>query len=188
MTVIAGRHERTQPQASYTISAFFAQEAAIESAMWDCLRRGVPRDLIDVAVSEAASKRFYGGRTRHLRDGWFSSAGRGALAGLVISALATLVIVLLPGFNTSRLMAMVQFLGPDIGIILGGAVGALYGWIKPADPAPDLHRALLRDDAALMLVHLQPHAEAEAIREVLQQHGGQDVELKAASSESVGSE
>jgi len=179
MTVIAGRNERAQPQASYTVSGFFAQEDAIESAMWDCLRRGVPRDLIDVAVSEAASQRFYG---------LCSSAGRGALAGLVISALVTLVIVLLPGFNTSRLMAMVQFLGPDIGIILGGAIGALYGWMKPADPAPDLHRALLRDDAALMLVHLQPHGEAEAIREVLRQHGGQDVELKAASSESVGSE
>lgn len=188
MTVIAGSDERRQAEPSYTVSGFFLQEESIEAALWECLRRGVPRDLIDVAVSEAASRRFYGGRTRHLRDSWFASAGRGALAGLLISALATLAIVLVPGFETPEPMAIVQFLGPDIGVILGGAIGGLYGWMKPADPAPPLYRALARDDAALMLVHLQPQGEAEAIRDLLQRHGAQDVELRPATSGSVGSE
>lgn len=188
MTVIAGSNERKQAEPSYTISGFFSHEESIEAALWECLHRGVPRDLIDVAVSEAASRRFYGGRTRHLRDSWFASAGRGALAGLLISALATLAIVLVPGFETPEPMAIVQFLGPDIGVILGGLIGGLYGWMKPADPAPPLYRALARDDAALMLVHLQPQGEAEAIRDVLQRNGGQQVELSSATSGSVGSE
>lgn len=173
---------------SFTISGFFAQEQAVENTMLACLHRGVPRDLIDVAVSEKAAPHFFGGRAATNRDGWFSWTGRGALAGLLISAVLSLVIVLLPGFNPSKLMAMVQLLGPDIGIIVGAALGALYGWLKPDDIKPQLLRARERNDAVLMLVHLQPRNEAETIRSIFAQLGGEAIRVEADSASSVGSE
>lgn len=173
---------------SYTISGFFSNEDKVKDAMVQCLHRGVPRDLIDVAVSEAASKRFFGGRAGASRDSWFSWTGRGALAGLIISALVTLGIALLPGFNTSSQMAFVQLLGPDIGIIVGAALGALYGWIKPGDIRPQMLRATERSDAVLMLVHLQPEEEAKAIEQVLAANGGEAIRVEQDTAKSVGAE
>lgn len=174
---------------SYTVSGFFTDENAVHDSMWDCLRHGVPRDLMDVAVSRDASRHYFGGRYRTLqRDSWFSWAGRGALAGLLISAAITLIIVLLPGFTTSTSMAFVQLLGPDIGVMLGGALGALYGWFKPSDVQPQFRRAIERPDAALMLVHLQPKKEAEVIREIFARRGADAIEIEADSARSVGAE
>ena len=76
MTTIVRATQEVQP-ISFTISGFFRSEQAIEQAMRDCLRRGVPRDLIDVAVSPGAAGRFYGGRASVNRDSWFSWTGRG---------------------------------------------------------------------------------------------------------------
>ena len=183
------KHTSADPDpASFTISAFFSKEEAVQDVMWECLHRGVPRDLIDVAVSPGAAPHFFGGRTLSHRDSWFSWAGRGALAGLLLTALVSLGIVLLPGFNATGFMAIVQFLGPDIGVIAGGALGAMYGYLKPGDVTPQLLRARERADAALMLVHLQPEEEAQAIRGIFELHGGEAIRVDADTANSVGSE
>lgn len=189
MTTLKHARSAEAMPVSYTVSGFFTDESAVHDSMWDCLRRGVPRDLMDVAVSRGAAGRYFGGRYRtSQRDSWFSWAGRGALAGLLISAAVTLIIVMLPGFNTSTSMAFVQLLGPDIGVILGGALGGLYGWFKPSDVQPQFRRALERPDAALMLVHLQPKQEAEAIREILARRGAEAIKIESDSARSVGAE
>lgn len=189
MTTLKHTRSSEAMPVSYTVSGFFTEESAVHDSMWDCLRRGVPRDLMDVAVSGSSTRRYFGGRYRNLqRDSWFSWAGRGALAGLLLSAAVTLVIVMLPGFNASTSMAFVQLLGPDIGVILGGALGALYGWFKPSDIRPQFRRVLERPDAALMLVHLQPKQEAEAIREIFARRGADGIEIEADSARSVGAE
>jgi hypothetical protein len=174
--------------ASYTVSGFFRKEEAVQEVMHECVHRGVPRDLIDVAVSASASPRFFGGRARANRDSWFSWTGRGALAGLLISAILTLIIVLLPGFDTSRTMAMVQLLGPDIGVIAGAFLGALYGWLKPGDIKPQLKRAAARSDAVLMLVHLQPENEADVIRQIFAKYEGEEILVEPDWATSVGAE
>lgn len=173
---------------SYTISGFFRDEAAVSAVLHACVHRGVPRDLIDVAVSETAAPHFYGGRARPNRDSWFSWTGRGALAGLIISATISLVIIMIPGFNMSEMMAIVQFLGPDIGVITGAFLGALYGWLKPGDIRPQFKRATLRSDAVLMLVHLQPEEEAKELQEIFRTQGGEDVMMEPDLATSVGAE
>ncbi|HZV61551.1 MAG TPA: hypothetical protein VFF75_03975 [Methylophilaceae bacterium] len=184
--VTAGSPENTP--VSYTISGFFRDEAAIHAVLHGCVRRGVPRDLIDVAVSEAAAPKFYGGRARPNRDSWFSWTGRGALAGLIISAIISLVIIMIPGFNMSEMMAIVQFLGPDIGVIAGAFLGAVYGWLKPGDIRPQFQRANLRSDAMLMLVHLQPEEEARELQEIFRSQGAEDVVMEPDMATSVGAE
>lgn len=173
---------------SFTVSAFFSAEAQINQAIAACLHRGIPRDLIDVAVSNKAAKRFYAGSAGPNRDSWFSWAGRGALAGLLLSAGMALIILLVWGYQTSKPMAMVQLLGPDLGVIIGAVLGALYGWLKPGDQQPQFARALHREDAALLLVHLQPAAEAEAISALLRQYGGDTVLVEQDSLKAVGAE
>jgi|GEM_PF-1369289 len=173
---------------SYTVSGFFRDEAAVSEVLHACVRRGVPRDLIDVAVSEAAAPSFYGGRARPNRDSWFSWTGRGALAGLIISATISLIIIMIPGFNMSEMMAIVQLLGPDIGVIVGAFLGAMYGWMKTGDVRPQFRRATLRNDAVLMLVHLQPEEEAQELQGIFNAQGGEDVVMEPDLATSVGAE
>lgn len=173
---------------SFTVSAFFISEQAINRAIMACLHRGIPRDLIDVAVSSKTSAKFYGGAAGPNRDGWFSWTGRGALAGLLISSAIALVILLFAGYEASKPMAIIQLLGPDLGILIGAALGALYGWLKPGDTRPQMQRALNREDAALMLVHLQPVTEADEVRKVLEQHGSEHVLIEKDHLKVVGAE
>lgn len=173
---------------SFTVSAFFITEAAVNQAITACLHRGIPRDLIDVAVSGQASLKFYGGAAGPNRDGWFSWAGRGALTGLLLSSAVALLILLLSGYEASKPVAIIQLLGPDIGILIGAALGALYGWLKPGDIKPQMQRALNREDAALMLVHLQPATEADEVLKVLEQHGGEQALIEKDGLKVVGAE
>lgn len=184
-----GTSERAEnAPASFTVSGFFNNEEAVNAVMHSCVHRGVPRDLIDVAVSQAASPKFYGGRARANRDSWFSWTGRGALAGLLISATLSLALIMMPGFNDSYAMAIVQFLGPDIGVIAGAFLGALYGWLKAGDVRPQFKRATLRSDAVLMLVHLQPEEEAAMIEQVFREQGAEEVLVEPDLATSVGAE
>ena len=187
MTTIVRATQEVQP-ISFTISGFFQSEQAIEQAMRDCLRRGVPRDLIDVAVSPGAAGRFYGGRASVNRDSWFSWTGRGALIGLIVSALLSLAIILMPGYDTSPIMAYVPLLGPDIGILIGAAIGAIYGLVKPGDVKPQMLRALQRDDAALLLIHLQPEQEAAEIEQIFVRYGAEHVEVEEDNIKALGAE
>lgn len=184
-----GTSERQEnAPASFTVSGFFKNEEAVNSVMHACVHRGVPRDLIDVAVSAAASPHFYGGRARLNRDSWFSWTGRGALAGLLISATLSLALIMMPGYNDSYLMAIVQFLGPDIGVIAGAFLGAIYGWLKAGDIRPQFKRATLRSDAVLMLVHLQPEDEAGMIERIFREQGGEEILVEPDLATSVGAE
>ena len=45
-----------------------------------------------------------------------------------------------------------------------------------------------RSDAALMLVHLQPEDEAEAIRSIFQAHGAEETLVESDLATSVGAE
>lgn len=187
MKTAASTHRADTPL-SYTVSAFFNRESAISAAINDCLHRGIPRDLIDVAVSPQAAQTFYAGQAGPNRDSWFSWAGRGALAGLLLSSALALGILLFSGYQASRPMAIIQLLGPDLGVIIGAALGALYGWLKPGDQKPQLQRALIRQDAALLLVHLQPASEAEEVQKILTKQGGEEVLVEKDTLKSVGAE
>lgn len=114
--------------------------------------------------------------------------GLGAFIGLLLSSLLTLAIVMLPGFNHSDLLAFVQLLGPDIGVIVGAALGGIYGLLKPGRVKREMRRAVQRSDAALLLVHLQPREEAEVLGKILRDYGGEEIEVAPDSASSVGAE
>lgn len=167
---------------SFTVSGFFKQQGQVDSVLTECLRLGIPRDLIDVALSEEAAARFPSLRAKKNTDSWFAWTGRGALAGLLISSALTLAIILLAGYEVTEKMALVQLLGPDIGIIVGAALGALYGWLRDSDTNVVMQRALQRNDAMLLLVYLQPPEEAARIEQIFSRHGGEEVNSQPTAS------
>lgn len=160
---------------SLAVTGFFTQRQQVEKALSACLFLGIPRDLIDVAISEKAADKFKQLKAKRNNDHWFAWTGRGALIGLLISVVLSLGIVLFKGFEISDSMALVQLLGPDIGIIVGAAIGAIYGWLIESDNNGLMQRADERDDAMLFLVYLQPPSEAEKVRDILIENGGESV-------------
>ena len=94
----------------------------------------------------------------------------------------------MPGYDTSPIMAYVQLLGPDIGILIGAAIGAIYGLVKPGDVKPQMLRALQRDDAALLLIHLQPEQEAAEIEQIFVRYGAEHVEVEEDNIKALGAE
>jgi hypothetical protein len=166
-------HHKAGP--SLAISGFFTQPEQVDKALSACLSLGIPRDLIDVAISEKAADKYKQLKAKRNTDHWFAWTGRGALIGLLISIVLTLGIVSLKGYEISDSMALVQLLGPDIGIIVGAAIGALYGWFIESDNNVLMQRADERDDAMLFLVYLQPPSEAEKVRNILIQNGCESV-------------
>ncbi|MCB5191470.1 hypothetical protein LG198_12095 [Methylobacillus arboreus] len=160
---------------SLTVSGFFTDQRQVDNVLSDCLRLGIPRDLIDVALSEEAAAKFPALKARKNTDSWFAWTGKGALAGLLISSALTLVIILLAGYEVTNSLALVQLLGPDIGIIVGAALGALYGWLRESDTNTLMQRATQRNDAMLLLVYLQPPEEAARIARIFTLHGGEEI-------------
>jgi hypothetical protein len=152
---------------SFNISAFFTQQYKVDQALSDCLALGIPRDLIDVAVSEKAAAKFKLAKANRNTDHWFAWTGRGAFAGLIFSIVLSLAIVLIQGYSISNGLAFVQLLGPDIGIIVGAALGSIYGFLKESENNVLMQRAQERDDAMLFIVYFQPPAEAQKVHQIL---------------------
>lgn len=175
------------PRHTFTVSAFFETEAAVNRAVTQLVNQGIPRDLIDVALAARARERFFAGQGQPYRDSIFSFAGRGALAGLVLAAAFTIGLTLMPGFESPGLLAYVQLLGPNIGVMMGGALGGLYGLLRRSHPKPEHYRALERD-IPLLLVHLRPPPEAERIAAQLHQWGGIEPRMTPDTMAAVGAE
>ena len=163
---------------SLAVSGFFTQRQQLDKALSACLSLGIPRDLIDVAISEKAADKFKQLKAKRNTDHWFAWTGRGALIGLLISIIFSLGILLIKGYEISDSMAIVQLVGPDIGIIVGAVLGAIYGWFIESDNNVLMQRADERDDAMLFLVYLQPSGEAEKVRDILVDNGGESVVLQ----------
>lgn len=160
---------------SLTVSGFFQQPQQVDKVLAACLQRGIPRDLIDLALSEQAAARFTALKPGRNTDNWFAWTGRGALAGLLISAVLTLGIILTMEYEVSERMAVIQLLGPDIGIVVGAVLGAIYGWLHESETNALMQRAAERDDAMLLLVYMQPPDEAAQVADIFSTHGGQGV-------------
>lgn len=174
-------------RATYTISAFFPSKEAATRAMMALVSEAIPRSLIDVAVSPQANVRFFAGRGRRFRNSTFSFAGRGALIGLLVAATFTIALTLSAGLPEPGPLALVQLFGPNIGVVVGGAFGALWALLRRVHPSRHHYRALERD-AILLIVQLRPEEEVDRLEKILLQAGGEDIQATPDSPEGAGSE
>ncbi|HSI44262.1 MAG TPA: hypothetical protein VK949_07960 [Methylotenera sp.] len=169
---------RNASTVALTVSGFFKQISQVDNVLFKCLKLGIPRDLIDIAVSEKAATKFNQLKAKRNTDNWFAWTGRGALLGLLTSITLTLGLILLEGYDISNQLALIQLLGPDIGVIVGAFIGALYGWLKESDNNVLMQRAEQREDALLMLVYRQSPDMAEKIQQIFREQNAEAIEVE----------
>lgn len=159
-----------------TVSALFAEAAAVDEAVKLLTSAGMPRDLIEVVVAPEAAARFYGGTARATRYQTLRFAGIGALAGLIIGVVLSLVMISLPSFASAGPEAVVQLLGPNVMTVSGAAIGAVVGRFTRRGPDARHRRAGESPASILLVVRLPAATQRDAVAALLASAGGTAVQ------------
>jgi MFS family permease len=167
--------KQQQSPGRLSVSAFYESAAEVARVLERLTLAGIPRDLVEVVVSPEAAAEFYPRRARRLGNQSFRYAGIGALVGFLGGAGISLFIVMMPGFAPAGWAAIAQLLGPNVGTLLGGVIGALAGLFAKRRARDMYHRALERK-AILVLVHDRRTEDLPATQDILAQAGGSQVE------------
>jgi hypothetical protein len=158
------------------VSAFCASKERIEDAVEHLTGAGIPRDLVEVVVSESAARRHYEGHVRALGTLALSGASKGALVGLFAGIIVSLETLLLPGFDLPRPLSLVQLLGPNVGAMAGAIIGGLVGALWKRKPRGVYARVSERDAILIVVLGRSP-SEASSVARVLTALGGEDVRI-----------
>jgi len=159
----------------HVTSAFFGQREQVDRVVSDLVASGVPRDLIDIIVSPEANQAHYGGRAPRLGSQTVRFAGAGALLGLLIGVVLSLEIILVfPGAEPpARELSVAQLLGPNVAMMIGLVLGALFGAFVRRRPSGPLARARGRDEI-LVAVRAMPTEQVPDVVATLEAAGGHD--------------
>ncbi len=161
-----------------SVSGFYDTEEKVERALLELTSTyGIPRDLVEVLVSQRASQRFYGRRALALGSQSFGFAAAGAIIGLLVATALSFELILFPGRDLPGVLPFVQLLGPNIGLLLGAVVGALVGLFVKKKPRGPYRRVLERDEI-LLVVHGRFASEAPAVEDALHRTGAADVQSR----------
>lgn len=157
-----------------SVSGLFAEAARVDDALRRLSAAGVPRDLIEVVVSPAAAKRFYGKRASPLGSEGVRFAAIGGLVGLFAGIGISLVMVLIPGRDLAPGLYLAQLLGPNAGSTLGAVLGGLVGATRPRRGRGVYRRAFEREAILLVVRSVSPE-EIPRVQALLGDAGGEDV-------------
>ncbi|MEZ4425326.1 MAG: hypothetical protein R3E98_18145 [Gemmatimonadota bacterium] len=157
------------------VTAIFESAESVEHAVRRLVTAGLPRDLVEVAVSPAGAERFYAGAGRtHPRDA-FRGAAAGGLVGLVVGAALAVVLIAWPGFQEPGLIAWLQLLGPNVTTVGGALVGGGVGWLTRRRPPAWHARLEAAGDRIIVAVRVRGDRERSATRHILEEAGGVEV-------------
>jgi hypothetical protein len=170
MSLLRGR-ERAEPVA---VTALFDSANAVDAALARLYNAGVPWDLMEVVVSRSAAERFYSGLARSPGREVFRYAGIGGLAGLMVGAAISLVMLALVGEVHERSAAIVQLLGPNFMTVLGALLGGVYGLFQRRPPRPYYARLAEATSAILVAVAARTTEQTEVVKQILVDAGGRE--------------
>ncbi len=162
-----------------SVRGLFDRPEDVEAVLRQLTAAGVPRDLVEIVVSRQAATRFYGGAVPVTGRQGLRYAAIGGFAGLVGGAGLSLVVIALPGFATTRELALVQLIGPNVAAILGAAVGAVVGAFVPRRPAALHVRAAQAPSSILVVVRIPDARQQGVLARLLTEAGGHDVVVEA---------
>jgi hypothetical protein len=137
----------------------------------------VPRDLIDVVVTEPAAERMYAGKRRAMRPLW-RFAGLGGILGLGGGAFVAFVLIAWPGFAAAGPFAYALLFTPMITTLVGATIGAVLSFLtkrKPSDwrlriPPPD-------NNEILVVVRARGEEQVNHVLQVLAEQGGRGAQV-----------
>lgn len=159
---------------SRVVTGFFIEETKARSALVELLLTGVPRDLIEVVIAKHNENRFFKTLRRRQLRRTAANAGRGALIGLILFSFLSALLIVSAGARESARLTWIMLLGPNMGVMLGGFIGLLWGFIK-REPVPAYYHRLLEREAILMVVKAKTELEAESLATRLSDLGALDV-------------
>ncbi len=158
------------------VSAEFNTRESVDRAVLGISGSGLPRDLIEVVVSEGAAQRFYAGVARRPGRETMRYAGRGGLIGLVVGIAIALAMVALGAVRVSGMAAMIQLMGPNLTTIMGAVIGGLVGAFVQR-PSAAWHARAASTNAIVIVVLARDAAEADAAAHLLMTYGGLDMRI-----------
>ena len=154
------------------VFAYFSTPAAVTATLPAIARLGVPRDLIDVVVTEPAAERMYAGKQRAMRPLWrFASIG--GILGLGAGAFVAFVLIAWPGFAAAGPFAYALLFTPMITTLVGSLIGVITSFLikrKPSDwrlriPPPD-------NSEILVVVRARGDEQKQLVLHALKASGG----------------
>ncbi|MFQ5827789.1 MAG: hypothetical protein ACE5JD_01345 [Candidatus Methylomirabilia bacterium] len=160
------------------VTALFDTKEAVDRALVHLLRAGLPRDLIEVAVSPQAAARFYARAVRTPGRQTLRYAVIGGFVGLIAGATLSLALIALPGLAAPFGIAIIQLIGPNLATLAGAALGGAIGIFVRRHPSHKHARAGLEPSAVLVVVHAQGMEDAAVLAELLSQSGGRDPKIE----------
>jgi hypothetical protein len=162
------------------VFGYFSSPADVNAALPSFAALGVPRDLIDVVVTEPAAEKMYAGKRRAMRPLW-KFASIGGIFGLASGALVAVVLIAWPGFAPAGPFAYALLFAPMITTTVGAAAGAIASFFttrKPSDwrlriPPPD-------NNEILVVVRARGEDQIGLALEAMQQRGGRAAQVLRA--------
>jgi hypothetical protein len=153
--------------------AYFDTPAQVRALLPSLAQLGVPRDLIDVVVSERGAETLYGGKPLALRPIWrFASIG--GLLGLLGGAFVAVVLISGPGFAPAGPLAYALLFTPMITVTVGVVIGMLTAVVKK--PRPSDWRAQIAPSPGpneiMVVVRARGDEQVNLTIDVLTQGGG----------------
>lgn len=158
--------------ATTPVYAFYPTPADVTNVLPHLAHLGVPRDLIDVVVTEPAAERMYAGKKRAMRPLW-RFASLGGVLGLAGGAVVAFVLIAWPGFAAAGPFAYALLFTPMITTFVGALIGVVVSFLtkrKPSDwrlriPPPD-------NNEILVVVRARGEEQVRLVLEVLRSQGG----------------
>lgn len=161
-------------QERLVVTALFDAADAVDAAVRALQIAGVPRDTVEVVVSRRASDRFYAGRARPPGHEMFRWAGIGGIAGLLVGAAISFIIIALPQDVGPGPAAIAQLLGPNFCTVLGAVLGGLFGRMRRRPPRSWYARAAESPEAIVVAVRVGDEEQARDITRLLLDAGGRE--------------
>lgn len=104
------------------------------------------------------------------------AAARGALAGLIILSFASTALIGLSALEVEHNQHWVMLLGPNIGVVLGGVLGAIYRLVIPVK-IPQRYTRIGSEKGIMLVVRSKRQEEVKNIMDILNQVGVEKLEV-----------
>lgn len=159
------------------VFGYFATPAAVQLVLPPLAALGVPRDLIDVVVTQKAADAMYFGKRRAMRPLW-KFASLGGILGLGGGAFVAFVLIAWPGFAAAGSFSYALLFTPMITVVVGALLGVILSFLtkrRPSDwrlriPPPG-------NDEILVVVRARGEEQVSLALQTLQQNSGRGAQV-----------
>lgn len=151
---------------------YFPTPTAVTRVLPSLAALGVPRDLIDVVVTDRAATQMYAGKRRAMRPLW-KFASLGGIFGLVGGAVVAFALIARPGFASAGPFAYALLFTPMITVTLGAAIGVVLSFITKRRPSDwRLRIPPPANDEILVVVRARGEEQVSLALQALSERGG----------------